>query len=52
MGEFPGMLAVRTFEFVWVNKHKPFGLDFLPHPDATVLYKGAPLSVKTEPLFW
>jgi alpha-D-xyloside xylohydrolase len=47
-GEFPGMLGKRTFEIVWINKHKPVGLDFLTRPDATVVYEGAQLSVKTE----
>ena len=48
MGEFPGMLATRTFEIVWINKHKPVGLDSLTQPDATVVYKGSQLSVKME----
>jgi alpha-D-xyloside xylohydrolase len=45
-GEFPGMLATRTFEIVWISKQKPSGLDFVSKPDATVKYDGTQKLIK------
>ena len=39
-GEFPGMLAQRTFEIVRVAPDKPSGFDFTPGPEITVKYDG------------
>ncbi|MCI0616561.1 DUF5110 domain-containing protein, partial [bacterium] len=47
-GEFPGMLATRTFEIVWIGEAKPSGLDFQSKPDATVTYNGAQQTVKMK----
>lgn len=44
-GEFPGMLATRTFEIVWIGAQKPSGLDFLSKPDAIVTYNGTAQSI-------
>jgi alpha-D-xyloside xylohydrolase len=47
-GEFPGMLASRTFEIVWIGERRPSGLDFQSKPDATVTYDGTQQSIKME----
>ncbi len=44
-GKFPGMLASRSFEVVWISKEKPSGMDFSATPDLTVNYDGSALSV-------
>lgn len=45
-GEFPGMLKTRTFEIVWLGKHKASGMDFQARPDATVTYDGGECSIR------
>lgn len=40
-GSFPGMLAKRTFNVVFVSSTKPVGFSFTPQPDQTVQYSGA-----------
>jgi alpha-D-xyloside xylohydrolase len=47
-GEFPGMLATRTFEVVWIGAQKPSDLDFLSKPDVVVTYDGRQQSIKIE----
>jgi alpha-D-xyloside xylohydrolase len=47
-GEFPGMLATRTFEIVWIGDRKPSGLDFQSKPDATIIYNGTQQIVKMK----
>jgi len=47
-GEFPGMLATRTFEIVWIGAQKPSGLNFLSQPDVIVTYDGEQQSIKME----
>ncbi len=45
-GAFPAMAQQRTFDVVLVSKDKPVGFSFAPHPDKTVHYDGAPVSLK------
>jgi alpha-D-xyloside xylohydrolase len=45
-GEFPGMLKTRTFEIVWLGKHKASALDFQARPDATMTYDGSECSIR------
>ena len=45
-GSFPGMLARRTFEVVWVTPQRAVGLDFERAPDRVVKYDGHAVSVK------
>ncbi len=47
-GIFPGMLKSRTFEIVWIAKHKPAALEFLSKPDATVTYDGSQRIIKMK----
>lgn len=45
-GSFPGMLAERTFQVVWVSKEKAKKLDFTITPDQVIKYNGTAQSVK------
>lgn len=45
-GSFPGMLAERTFNVVFVSKSKPVGFSFDPKADRTVTYRGDEVVVK------
>jgi alpha-D-xyloside xylohydrolase len=47
-GEFPGILATRTFDIVWIGVHKPSGLNFFSKPDAVVIYDGRHQSIKIK----
>ena len=47
-GTFPGMLASRTFNVVWVSKGKPAPVDFKRAADKTVTYAGQAVAVKME----
>jgi alpha-D-xyloside xylohydrolase len=47
-GTFPGMLAARTFNVVFVSKDKAAGFAFEPKADKTVRYTGAAVQVKPE----
>ncbi len=47
-GEFPGMLAQRSFEIVWIGKAKPSALDFQSKPDANVNYDGTQQTVQMQ----
>ncbi len=47
-GSFPGMLAERTFNVVFVSKSKPVGFSFDPKPDRTVSYRGDEVVVKPQ----
>ena len=45
-GMFPGMLAERTFEVVFVGPARPVGFSFVPRSDRTVHYTGAAVQVR------
>jgi alpha-D-xyloside xylohydrolase len=45
VGSFPGMLAERTFQIVWVGPGKSRGFSFQPKADASVTYRGASMDV-------
>jgi alpha-D-xyloside xylohydrolase len=45
-GSFPGMLAERTFEVVFVSKAKPVGYSPTPKADRTVRYRGDAVEVR------
>ncbi len=45
-GTFPGLLAQRTFEVVFVTKTKPVGFSFAPKADQTIRYQGAAVDVR------
>jgi alpha-D-xyloside xylohydrolase len=45
-GSFPGMLAERTFNVVFVSREKPGGFSFTPQADRTVHYSGEKVVVK------
>jgi alpha-D-xyloside xylohydrolase len=45
-GSFPGMLAERTFEVVFVSKAKPVGFSFAPKADRAVTYRGEAVVVR------
>ncbi len=47
-GDFPGMLAKRTFDIVWMGKAKQSPFDFLTKPDASVSYDGTVQTVKMQ----
>lgn len=47
-GEFPGMLATRTFEVVVVGNQKASGLDFQIAPDKIVQYDGTEKVVQLD----
>jgi alpha-D-xyloside xylohydrolase len=47
-GEFPGMPHSRTFEIVWLGKHRSSGLDFQRKPDASVIYDGTQCSARVQ----
>jgi hypothetical protein len=40
------MTRQRTFDVVLISKDKPVGFSLAPHPDKTVRYDGAPVSLK------
>jgi alpha-D-xyloside xylohydrolase len=49
-GSYPGMLASRTFEVVWVAPGHGAGLPSTPHPDIIFYYDGQEVSAtKPEP---
>lgn len=45
-GSFPGMLANRTFNIVWIKKNKPKDLNFETKPDALISYKRDEMTIK------
>jgi alpha-D-xyloside xylohydrolase len=45
-GTFPGMLARRTFQVVWIRPDRPVPFSFTPTPDKAVAYSGEAVSVK------
>jgi len=45
-GDFPGMLASRTFRVVVVGPTRPVGFSFEPVVDRSVTYAGAPVEVR------
>ena len=47
-GNFPGMLAGRTFHIVWVSKGHGTGMKDTVNPDAEVHYDGRAISVRAE----
>ena len=47
-GEFPGMLKTRTFEIIWIGKHKSAGLDFQMKPDRIITYNGTEILLKMD----
>jgi alpha-D-xyloside xylohydrolase len=47
-GSFPGMLAGRTFEVVFVSRTRPVGFSFAPRADRTVRYRGEAVEVRPE----
>jgi len=47
-GSFPGMLAERSFEVVFVGKDKVVPFSFTPRADKTVAYRGQAVAVKAE----
>jgi alpha-D-xyloside xylohydrolase len=44
-GSFPGMLASRTFQIVFVGANHGIGADFTEHADKTVTYAGKQIVV-------
>jgi alpha-D-xyloside xylohydrolase len=48
-GQFPGMLAQRTFRIVGVSVGHGVGTDSTPHPDVMVRYIGNPIRVPLAP---
>jgi alpha-D-xyloside xylohydrolase len=47
-GSFPGMLAQRTFNVVWMTKDRPVPLDFTKAASQTVRYSGSAVTVRME----
>jgi alpha-D-xyloside xylohydrolase len=47
-GEFPQMLAERTFHVRWISGARSDALDFTAKPDATVSYSGRPVMVRRD----
>jgi alpha-D-xyloside xylohydrolase len=47
-GSFPGLLAERTFQVVFVSRAKPVGFSFDPKPDRSVRYSGEAVTVRME----
>jgi alpha-D-xyloside xylohydrolase len=47
-GDFPGMLATRTFEIVWMSNQRAAGIDFQSKSDTTVVYDGSEQSIKLK----
>jgi alpha-D-xyloside xylohydrolase len=47
-GTFPGMLAERTIQVVFITPHKPVGFSFTPRPDQTVRYRGEAVEVRLK----
>jgi alpha-D-xyloside xylohydrolase len=45
-GSFPGMLASRRFQLVFVSSVRPVGISFEPRPDRTVRYAGEELRIR------
>ncbi len=45
-GQFPGMLAKRTFKVVLVSKDHPAGFSFTPTADQSVTYQGKAVKVR------
>ena len=45
-GEYPGIVSQRTFHIVLIDKNKAKGFDTHPTPDATVIYKESPQTIK------
>lgn len=45
-GSFPGMLARRRFQLVFVSPARPVGFSFEPQPDRTVSYAGEELRIR------
>ncbi len=44
-GSFPGMLAKRTFQIVFISSKKSEDFSFTPRPDATIAFDGNPQTV-------
>jgi alpha-D-xyloside xylohydrolase len=47
-GAFPGMLAERDFDVVFVTKQSPAGFSFTPSPNRSVRYTGVAVEVKLD----
>lgn len=47
-GEFPGMVAQRTFHIVRIDKDKARGFDTNPQPDATLTYNGEAQTIRLK----
>jgi alpha-D-xyloside xylohydrolase len=47
-GSFPGMLAARTFQVVFVSRRQPVGFAFEPHPSKSVRYDGKAVTLRLE----
>jgi len=47
-GEFPGMLAKRTFKIVWVRKNHGIGIEPERRPDKVVIYEGKAIQIKRD----
>lgn len=47
-GEFPGMVAQRTFHIIRIGKDKARGFDTNPQPDVTVTYNGTAQTLRLE----
>lgn len=47
-GDFPGMIANRTFNIIIVSKDKPLGMDFDRVPDTVVSYQGEEIIVQLK----
>ena len=45
-GEFPGMLARRSFQLLFVSRARPVGFSFELRPDSTVSYAGEELRIR------
>jgi len=45
-GNFPGMLARRTFQLVRIRRDRPVPFSFTPTPDKTIVYTGESVTVK------
>jgi alpha-D-xyloside xylohydrolase len=45
-GSFPGMRGRRTFQIVLISHDRPLPFSFTPKADRTVVYGGAPVTVK------
>jgi alpha-D-xyloside xylohydrolase len=47
-GQFPGMLATRTFRIVWVSANHGVGIDTTAQPDKEIVYNGTPVTISAK----